>query len=232
MKYLLLFSILLIYGFQCNRTLKYDGSERYRLKGTVTDENGLPLKDIPIVLYGTLFYEYSDNYTHDDISGLKIMTTKTGKEGKFEFIFSSSDATGFTLYINQFNDDHYYTYQNPPDSGYQEKAVFFNERAFIDFDLDVSENLVLKKTVSLTFKCPENPSAERYYIYLHYPDFANLNIDQDINVLRFFSHYCSENSVFFIPVNEWVKFDVSKANEVYTDSIFIGESPVVYTLKR
>lgn len=232
MKYLFLFSILLIYGFQCYQTLKYDGSERYRLKGTVTDENGLPLKDIPIMLYGTLLYEYSYNYSHDEISGLGIMSTKTGKDGKFEFIFSGSDANGFTLFINQFNDDHYYNYQNPPDSGYQEKAVFFNIRAFNDFDLDVTENLVLKKAVRLTFICPESPSSESYYIDLHYPDFVNLNIDQDIYVRRFFSHDCSESSVFFIPVNEWFKFDVSRENEIYTDSIFIGESPVVYTLKR
>lgn len=230
MKYLFLFSIFLIYGFQCNRTLRYDGSERYRLKGTVTDENGLPLKVIPVMLYGALIYEYSDHYL-DEIDGIEIMSTKTGKDGKFEFIFSGSDANGFTLFINQFDQDHYYSSHNRPDSGYQEKAVYFNVKAFNDFDLDVSENLVLKKAVSLTFKCPDISTSERYYIDLHSSEFVNLNIEQDIRIRQYLSYTCSQKAILFLPVNEWVKFDLHRNNATYADSILIGESPVVYTLK-
>ncbi len=231
MKYLILISIILIYGFQCYPKLKYDGSERYRLNGTVTDEYGMPLEDIPLVLYGAVLDGVEDNYDYYELSGLGVMSTKTGNNGQFEFVFSKSDAKGFTLYLNKYKFDNYSLDDFKGDQTYQETTVFFSPEAFSDYTLDLTAYMKLKKSTILTFECLENPVSDNYAIVLEKQNFINLDIEKDIWVTQNISIRCPEKDTIFLPVNDWIKFKVYTLTEMYNDSIFIGESPMIYTLK-
>ena len=140
MRWLFLFLLFVVYGFQCNQDIEFDGSERLLLTGKVTSNEGVPLEGIHVGLYGTKDYPYIDFME-------LINEIKTNNDGYFELIFSDPDIDELYLSINnQIND---YQNKNTLNKSFSNRIIEFNKSRFENFKYDITDYCKLDKGVEL-----------------------------------------------------------------------------------
>ncbi len=225
MKYLTYLSFLItfvIFGLSCQETTIYDGSERFRISGKVTDEKGNPLANIPVTLK-CLF-----NYLVDDAITTQVATDV---EGNFSLVFSKTDAEEYALFINESGNNWL---PNPINIKYAPKIITFDLDRFSDFDLKLNSVSDLTPGVTL-FVTRLNNNGGYYESNLVYFDIENneylsFNFGENFNFIH--KNIDSINSKsLIVPQHSKVKLLFFNNNKWVKDTIFVQDSTVYYSIK-
>lgn len=225
MKYLTYLSFLItvvIFGLSCQETTIYDGSERYRISGKVTDEKGNPLANIPVSLK-CLF-----NYLVDDAITTQVATDV---EGNFSLVFSKTDAEEYALFINESGNNWL---PNPVNIKYAPKIITFDLDRFSDFDLKLNSVSDLTPGVTL-FVSRLNNNGGYYESNLVYFDIENneylsFNFGENFNFIHTTVDSINSKSLI-VPQHSKVKLLYFNNNKWVKDTIFVQDSTVYYSIK-
>lgn len=225
MKYLTYLSFLIsvvIFGLSCQESTIYDGSERYRISGKVTDEKGNPLANIPVSLK-CLF-----NYLVDDAITSQVATDG---EGNFSLVFSKTDAEEYALFINESGNNWL---PNPVNIKYASKIITFDLNRFSDFDLKLNSVSDLTPGVTL-FVTRLNNNGGYYESNLVYFDIENneylsFNFGENFNFIHTTVDSINSKSLI-VPQHSKVKLLFFNNNKWVKDTIFVQDSTVFYSIK-
>lgn len=225
MKYLTYLSFLIsvvIFGLSCQESTIYDGSERYRISGKVTDEKGNPLANIPVSLK-CLF-----NYLVDDAITSQVATDV---EGNFSLVFSKTDAEEYALFINESGNNWL---PNPVNIKYAPKIITFDLNRFSDFDLKLNSVSDLTPGVTL-FVTRLNNNGGYYESNLVYFDIENneylsFNFGENFNFIHTIVDSINSKSLI-VPQHSKVKLLFFNNNKWVKDTIFVQDSTVFYSIK-
>lgn len=225
MKYLTYLSFLIsvvIFGLSCQESTIYDGSERYRISGKVTDEKGNPLANIPVSLK-CLF-----NYLVDDAITSQVATDV---EGNFSLVFSKTDAEEYALFINESGNNWL---PNPVNIKYASKIITFDLNRFSDFDLKLNSVSDLTPGVTL-FVTRLNNNGGYYESNLVYFDIENneylsFNFGENFNFIHTTVDSINSKSLI-VPQHSKVKLLFFNNNKWVKDTIFVQDSTVFYSIK-
>lgn len=225
MKYLTYLSFLIsvvIFGLSCQESTIYDGSERYRISGKVTDEKGNPLANIPVSLK-CLF-----NYLVDDAITSQVATDV---EGNFSLVFSKTDAEEYALFINESGNNWL---PNPVNIKYAPKIITFDLNRFSDFDLKLNSVSDLTPGVTL-FVTRLNNNGGHYESNLVYFDIENneylsFNFGENFNFIHTIVDSINSKSLI-VPQHSKVKLLYFNNNKWVKDTIFVQDSTVYYSIK-
>lgn len=225
MKYLTYLSFLIsvvIFGLSCQESTIYDGSERYRISGKVTDEKGNPLANIPVSLK-CLF-----NYLVDDAITSQVATDV---EGNFSLVFSKTDAEEYALFINESGNNWL---PNPVNIKYAPKIITFDLNRFSDFDLKLNSVSDLTPGVTL-FVTRLNNNGGYYESNLVYFDIENneylsFNFGENFNFIHTTVDSINSKSLI-VPQHSKVKLLFFNNNKWVKDTIFVQDSTVFYSIK-
>lgn len=225
MKYLTYLSFLIsvvIFGLSCQESTIYDGSERYRISGKVTDEKGNPLANIPVSLK-CLF-----NYLVDDAITSQVATDV---EGNFSLVFSKTDAEEYALFINESGNNWL---PNPVNIKYAPKIITFDLNRFSDFDLKLNSVSDLTPGVTL-FVTRLNNNGGHYESNLVYFDIENneylsFNFGENFNFIHTTVDSINSKSLI-VPQHSKVKLLFFNNNKWVKDTIFVQDSTVYYSIK-
>lgn len=220
MKNFVLMMTIVFTGFSCPNSIIFDGSERYRIKGKVTDDKGNPLKNIDVsfeVLGSQSIY-----------NGL-IQKGVTDNNGRFDMIFSKNNGHKYYLKLNYIpeywdEDTHNYNVQ------YSEKYLFFDSERFGDYEFDLTSYCSLIPGVVLSFLCAST-NDNTYTIHFE--------TEQDIYLDGKTGYYFRReirsskyiNSRVLVPQNSKVKLIIYSRNTSFVDSILVTDIPYNYILK-
>ncbi|MGE5355260.1 MAG: hypothetical protein ACM3PT_03410 [Deltaproteobacteria bacterium] len=219
MKYILFCGLILLYGFQCDDDIEYDGSERYRLKGTILDEKGLPVKNIGLSLFG-FANAYYENLIQKGV---------TDNEGRFDLIFSKNNATTHYLEINSF----YNNYSHPEylNDKYSEKFIFFKQLTIVNNEIDMTAHCTLVPGVPLNFVCEDSETVSYYSIYYQTSQDIYLDETDKIKFERRLPISSGYTRKIIVPANSKVKILINSSSKSIVDSIYTTDVPFTYTFK-
>jgi hypothetical protein len=225
MKYFTFLSFLIlimIFNCSCPESISFDGTERYRIAGKVTDEKGNPISNIPVSFIALL-----GGFHHTEVISAGISDTK----GNFNLYFSKNNGTKFVLYLNSKED--YYNPNFSVDSEYNEKFIYMSLSNFSDYEFNTNEYSKLNFGVPL-YITKLNNEENNYNNYVYFQTEKNAFLDSSfVDTFGFFKRPVSVNQTTSInvPQNSMVKLLFIKENKWLKDSIFVQNSPVYYTIK-
>lgn len=225
MKYSIYFSFLIIiaiFSLSCQETTIYDGSERYRISGKVTDEKGNALANIPVSL------KCMFNYFVDDAITSQVATDM---EGNFSLVFSKTDAEEYALFINESENNWL---PNPVNFKYAPKIITFDLDRFSDNDLKINNISDLTPGVSLFVSRLKNNGgyymSNLVYFDIENNEYLGFNFSENFNFI--YRNIDSINTKsLIVPHHSMVKLLFFNNNKWVKDTIFVQDSSVHYSIK-
>lgn len=220
--YILFFAFIILYGFSCPTILEFDGSERYRIKGKITDEKGNPMSNIDVALCGIINFDYLDDNS--------IQRGKTDQNGNFDLIFSKNNADIYYLKMNYSM--NYYNENQISNENYAEKYLSFSPSRFKDYEYDISSHCSLLPGISLNFIC-DSLKDNYNFCYVNYETSEDIDLDEKVNYdnYRYIQIYEKLSSKIIVPKNSLVKFTIYTNSNSYIDSVFVTDTPYTYKIK-
>lgn len=211
----------MIFNWSCPESIIYDGTERYRITGKITDEKGNPLPNIPVSLK-CLF-----NFLLDDVITSQVATDK---EGNFSLVFSKTNANEYALFINESENNQL---PNSVNLNYAPKIITFDLDKFSDFDLKLDNISGLTPGVNLLItRCNGTRNIYTDMVYFDIENNEYLAYDFS-DTFNFINRYIRANipRSLIVPQNSMVKLLFFNNNKWVKDTIFVQTSPVNYTIK-
>jgi len=220
MEYRLFFLVCLyltISAFSCDEGIESDASVKYRVSGSVVDQNGIPLEDIKVVLTA-----FIDNYIYWDNKSL-LKYTRTDYEGKFDFVVSDAVSLGSVLEVNSIN-GYCFNVDKDFNSLFDSKQFFYTDESHVDYEIEF--DVVLHPSLPVRIANSFNYNVAYQMSHNGVSDIDSINEDYWMQLRRLdtVTHYLRPNQ------NINITYSSSYSGSIKDTIVELGSQPLFIEL--